>query len=117
MSRVVASIVSNALALLASQVVSGVEFEGGFVMLLFGGAILGLVNLVVRPVVVFLSLPFLVLSLGLFYFVLNGLLLWGVSLLVPDYSISGPWAAVKAAVVVSLVNWAFGVLFPRPKEE
>ena len=115
MIRILLAIVSNALALLATHIVSGIEFRGNWTTLLVAGAILGLFNLIVRPIAVFLSLPFLILSLGLFYFVLNGLLLWAVSFVIPHYSVAGLWPAMKGAVVMALVNWAVGALFRRPK--
>jgi putative membrane protein len=115
--RMLLAVASNALALLATQIVSGIEFRGSWMTLILAGAVLGLFNLIVRPVAVFLSLPFLVLSLGLFYFVLNGLLLWAVSFLIPDYAVAGLWPAMKGAVVLALVNWAVGTLFPRPKKK
>ena len=70
------SIIGNAIALFATTVVPGITFNGNWVNLLVGGAIFGLFNLIVRPIATLLSLPFLVLTLGLFYFVLNGILLW-----------------------------------------
>jgi putative membrane protein len=111
------AVASNALALLATQIVSGIEFRGSWTTLVLAGAVLGLFNLIVRPVAVFLSLPFLVLSLGLFYFVLNGLLLWAVSFLIPDYTVAGLWPAMKGAVVMAVVNWAVGTLLPRPEKK
>jgi putative membrane protein len=75
--RILLSIVFNAVALYATaMVVPGISFHGSIVSLLVAGAIFGLFNLIVRPIATILSLPFLVLTLGLFYFVLNGILLW-----------------------------------------
>ena len=60
-----------------------------------------------------LSIPLLVVTLGLFYFVLNGLLLWVASWILPGYSVSGVAAGVVGSLVIALVNWACGVLFRR----
>lgn len=117
MTRLVLAVVSNALAILATVAVPGVHFRGNWLALLAGGAILGLFNLIVRPIAVMLSLPLLVLSLGLFYFVLNGILLWAASLLIRGYSIDGALSALLGAVVVGVVNWASGALFRTPKEK
>ena len=73
---IVLSIIGNAIALFATTVVPGITFNGNWVNLLVGGAIFGLFNLIVRPIATLLSLPFLILTLGLFYFVLNGILLY-----------------------------------------
>ncbi|HUL76652.1 MAG TPA: phage holin family protein, partial [Vicinamibacteria bacterium] len=76
--KILLSIVANAVALyVAAYVVPGIAFKGTWVQLLVAGALFGLLNLIVRPIALLLSLPALVLTLGLFYFVLNGLLLWG----------------------------------------
>ncbi len=73
----------------------------------------GLFNLIVRPIALFLSLPALILTLGLFYFVLNGLLLWGASAVVPGYHVSGLIAGILGSLVVSVVSWVVGLISPR----
>ena len=78
-----------------------------------GGAILGLFNLIVRPLALLISLPLLIVTLGLFYFVLNGILLWVASLLIPGYTVTGLVAGILGALVLTLVNWILGALFGR----
>lgn len=113
--RVLGAIVGNALALLATTIVPGISFSGNLLRLLLGGAIFGLFNLVVRPVALFLSLPAMVLTLGLFYFVMNGILLWLAGKLIPGYDVRDIWAGILGSLVVAVVNWALHVLFGRPK--
>ena len=105
------SIVGNAIALLATQIVPGISFHGSWLKLLAGGAIFGLFNLIVRPLALFIALPLMILTLGLFYFVLNGLLLWAASLLIPGYQVSGLFAGMLGSLVIALVNWALHALF------
>lgn len=114
--RLVLSIVGNAVALGATTVVSGITFTGTWLQLALAGAIFGLLNFVVRPLAMILSLPALVLSLGLFYFVLNALLLWGFSSLLPGYSVAGFWAAFKGSLVLMVVNWVLSALFGGKKD-
>jgi putative membrane protein len=110
--KILLSIVANAVALLATAyVVPGITFGGSWVQLLVAGAIFGLLNLIVRPIALLLSLPALVLTLGLFYFVLNGLLLWGFSQLLPGYHVSGLWAGILGSLVIMVVNWVVHALF------
>jgi putative membrane protein len=112
--KLLLTIVGNALALLATaNFVPGIRFSGSWVQLLVAGAIFGLLNLVVRPIAVLLSLPALVLTLGLFYFVLNGLLLWGFSKFMPGYDVDGLWAGILGSFVVMLVNWVVGLFGPK----
>lgn len=68
------------------------------------GLVLGLINAVVRPVLVLLTLPVTLLTLGLFLFVLNGLCLWLASLLVRGFAVHGFWAAVLGALLVGVVS-------------
>ena len=72
--------------------------------------VLGLVNAVIRPVLVLLTLPVTVLTLGLFIFVINGLLFWGVGSLVPGFQVAGFWSGVLGAIVFSLVSWLLSAL-------
>ena len=109
--RVIGAIVANALALLATTIVPGIQFEGSVLTLLVAGALFGLFNVVVRPLALLLSIPFLILTLGLFYIVLNGLLLWAASWILPGYSVSGILVGVLGSLVIAVVNWALGVLF------
>lgn len=114
--RIVLTILGNALALLATAYfVPGIRFTGSIVQLLIAGLIFGLLNLLVRPIAMVLSLPFMVLTLGLFYFVLNGLLLWGFSKLMPGYDVSGLWAGILGSLVIMLINWVVGLLLPGNK--
>jgi len=99
------SIIFNAFALWVTTFVPGIIFRGNVVTLLLGGAILGLFNLIVRPLALLISLPLLILTLGLFYFVLNGILLWLVSLLIPGYVVQGLVPGILGALVITIINW------------
>jgi putative membrane protein len=116
MFRLVGAILGNALALLATTVVPGIVFTGSLGQLVLGGVIFGLFNLIVRPIALLLSLPALILTLGLFYFVLNGILLWLAARLIPGYAVSGIVAGILGSLVITLVNWALGVLFKPAKK-
>ncbi len=74
--------------------------------------VLGIVNAIVRPVFVFLTLPITVVTLGLFLLVINGLLLWLVTALVPGFHVAGFLGAVAASVLVSIVSWILTAAVP-----
>lgn len=98
-------VVVNALAIfLAAAIVPGLEIRGAL-SALGAGLVLGLVNAVVRPVLLVLTLPLTLATLGLFLFILNGLCLWLTSLLVKGFEVHGFWAAVFGALIVSVVSW------------
>ncbi|HEV8109466.1 MAG TPA: phage holin family protein [Burkholderiales bacterium] len=72
--------------------------------------VLGLVNALVRPVLVLLTLPVTVLTLGLFIFVINGLLFWAVGSFVSGFHVAGFWSGVFGAIIFSLISWALSAL-------
>jgi putative membrane protein len=95
----------NALAIyVTAAIVPGMELSGAMAAL-GAGLVLGIVNAIVRPILVLLTLPFTLLTLGLFLFVLNGLCLWLTSLLVKGFEVHGLGAAVFGAILVSVVSW------------
>src|SRR5256712_7410251 len=110
------SIVFNAFALWVTTFVPGIIFRGNLVTLLIGGAILGLFNLIVRPLALILSLPLLILTLGLFYFVLNGILLWLAQFILPGYRVHGILAGILGSLVLMVVNWLLSAIFGPRKE-
>jgi putative membrane protein len=73
--------------------------------LVIAGLLLGVVNAIVRPFALLLSLPALLLTLGLFLLVVNAAMLGLVALMLPGFQIDGFWTAVGGALVVSLVSW------------
>jgi putative membrane protein len=89
---------------LAAAIVPGIDVSG-WLTALGAGLVLGLINAVVRPVLVILTLPVTLLTLGLFLLVLNGLCLWLTALLVEGFVVEGFWAAVLGALIVSVVSW------------
>ena len=114
MVSLIASVLGNAFALWVTTVlVPGITFRGDLLTLVIAGAIWGLFNLIVRPIVMFLSIPLLILTLGLFYFVLNGILLWVASFFLPGYFVSGIIPGILGALVMTVVNWAVGALVKK----
>lgn len=99
----------NALALyLASHLVKGIQVSGTWALLL-AAALLGILNAVIRPLLVILTLPITILTLGLFTLIINGLMLWLVSCLIKGFVIQDFWAAFWGALLISIVsaiiNW------------
>ncbi len=111
------ALIFNPVALLATTIVPGITFKGDLVTLFVAGALLGLFNLIVRPLAMLLSLPLLILTLGLFYFILNGLLLWAASFLLPGYDVAGLVPGILGSLVVTLVNWALGTVVGKGKKD
>ncbi|HKR36658.1 MAG TPA: phage holin family protein [Steroidobacteraceae bacterium] len=102
---------------LATYVLPGLHFDSpGY--LLAAALLLGIVNAIVRPVAVVLTLPLTLLSLGLFLLVVNAAMLGLVALLLSGFQISGFWTAVGGALIVSITGWlASGLIGNNGKVE
>jgi putative membrane protein len=98
---------------LASKIVPGIHVHG-LGALAAAAILLGLVNAIVRPIVIFFTLPFTVITLGLFLLVINAAMLGLVGWIVPGFGVHGFVAALLGSIVVSLVSWAASFLEPRP---
>jgi putative membrane protein len=83
---------------------------------LVAALVLGLVNTLIRPVLVVLTLPVTVLSLGLFILVINALLFWLVAQLVAGFHVAGFWSAFLAAILYSVISWALSTLLLKKED-
>lgn len=100
----------NAVALwLVTLVLPGVRVDDELSAFI-AAIVLGLVNAAIKPILVILTLPVTVLTLGLFLLVLNGLLFWGVASVLPGFHVDGFWWGVGGALLYSLLTWAFSTL-------
>jgi putative membrane protein len=77
---------------------------------LVAALILGLVNAVIRPILILLTLPVTVLTLGLFILVINGLLFWFVGSFVEGFVVQGFWSGFFGAILFSIVSWALSAI-------
>lgn len=93
----------------AAYLVGGVQLSSTLALLI-GALVLGFINAVVRPFMQILSLPVTLLTLGIFYFVVNGLAFALAAALVPGFGVASLWSAILGALVVSAISWAFGSL-------
>lgn len=103
----------NTLALIAVAYLMPSITVSSFTSALVAALILGLVNAVIRPILVLLTLPVTVLTLGLFIFVINGLLFWFVGSFVQGFVVQGFWAGLIGSILFSLVSWVLSALVLR----
>ena len=114
-----ARLLVNAAALwVATRLVPGVTFSGGWMPFLGVALVFGVVNAFIRPVAKILTLPLIIVTLGLFALVVNGLMLWLTSSLSQalglGFQVSGFWAAFFGALVVSIVSTILTMLTADP---
>jgi len=88
----------------AAKIVPGVQIDG-WGNLLIAALLLGIVNAVIRPVILILTLPLTVLTLGLFILVVNGISLAVVAWLMPGFTLSGLGPAILGSIIVGLTSW------------
>jgi len=87
-----------------SYLIDGIQVSG-FLSAFFAAAILGILNAFFRPILLILTLPVNILSLGLFTFVINALMLMMVSGVISGFKVYGFWSAVFGSLLISLVSW------------
>jgi putative membrane protein len=130
--KLVGWLATNAVALaVACQLFDGIGFHTGASTgwdevsdklwpLLFVALILGVVNSFVSPVLKFLSIPFIIITLGLFLLAINALMLlfteWLAGLFDIDFFVDGFWTAVGGAIVITVVTWIVGLLLGDAEE-
>lgn len=105
----VRALVNTMAIALAASVIPGVELDG-VVPALAAGLLLGFINALIRPVLLILTLPITLVTLGLFILVVNGACFWFVAWLIDGFRVRGLWAALGGALVVSAVSWALTAL-------
>jgi putative membrane protein len=93
--------------LIAAYIVPGVVVT--LTGALIAAVVLGALNLTIRPILLVLTLPITILTLGFFSLVINALLVMLVSYLVPDFYVAGFWNAFFFALVLAIVNWVFAI--------
>ncbi len=108
--------VLNAVALLGvAYLLPDVVKVTNFGSAMLAALVIGLLNTLVRPLLVLLTLPVTLLTLGLFYFVLNGLLFWLAGNLLSGFEVHGFIAAMLGAILYSVIAWALSALVPGDK--
>ena len=90
--------------MLTSYLMDGIQVTG-FFSALFAAALLGILNAFFRPILLVLTLPINILTLGLFTFVLNAVLLLTVAGVIPGLAVSGFWSAVFGSLLIGIVSW------------
>ena len=105
----------NAVALLAVTWLLPSIQVSGFGTALVAALVLGFINTLVRPVLALLTLPLTVLTLGIFYLLLNGMLFWLAGALLPGFEVQGFFSAMVGAILYGVIAWALSALIPNKK--
>jgi putative membrane protein len=112
-TRILVRFACNAVALyVAAWVLKGITYGDQWWTLLIAAAVFTVVNMWLKPVLQVLSLPFIIVTLGLFLFLINILMLYITDWIVPDFEIRSFGAGVVGAIIVSVVNWVLHAVVP-----
>jgi putative membrane protein len=117
MARLILKLLIGALGLWLADVLLGGLVISNWVSLAAAAILLGIVNAILRPVLVVLTFPITIVTLGLFLFVLNGLMIGLVAWMLPGVTISGLFTAILAAIITGLVSWFGQIVTKEPKRE
>jgi len=110
--------ICNVIALfVAAWILSGISYGDQWWTLFIAAAVFTLVNAWVKPLLTVLSIPFIVVTLGLFYFLINVFMLYLTDWVVPDFEIRSFWWAVLGAIIVSIVNGLLNLFLPDDDED
>jgi putative membrane protein len=118
LQKIIVGIVINGLALyLATKFISDVQYTGGIMFFVVGGVVIGLLNAFVKPLMKLLSFPLLLMTVGLFTFVINAIIFWltvrvvnGISIADVSVTVTNAWTYLIAAIVFGLVNWGLHLI-------
>ena len=105
----------NAVALLAVAYLLPSIHVASLGAALFAALLLGLINAVLRPLLLLLTLPVTLVTLGLFIFVINGLMFWLAGSLIEGFAVDGFWPAVLGSLLYSVTSWALSGLLASGK--
>ena len=106
-------ILLNGLAVFATAYILPGVHVSNFITAIIVGIVLGIINAFVKPILVVLTLPITIVTLGLFYFVINALLILFGAGLVPGFTVDSFWSALLFSLVISIVSWFFNQLASR----
>jgi len=106
-------VVSGLAIIITAYLLSGVVVDG-FMAALVTSLILGLINAVIRPILILLTLPLNVLTLGLFTLIINAMLVMLAAAIVPGFAVQGFWWALLFGIVLAIVNAALSPLWKSP---
>lgn len=104
-------LVTTLAVFLTAHIMPGISYSGSIETLLAASLLLGIVNAFVRPVLLLLSLPLILLTMGFFILVVNALMLKLVGGLIPGFQVESFWTAFFGSIVISIVSWALSAFF------
>lgn len=104
MDIIINLLIKSLAVFIAAYLIPGINIESFFTAVVVA-VVLGIINTLIKPIIIILTLPINVMTLGIFTLVINGLLIILTAKLVPGFSVSGFWTAISFSIVLFIVNW------------
>lgn len=104
MNTIINLLIKSLAVFIAAYLIPGINVESFFTAVVVA-VVLGLINTLIKPIIIILTLPINIMTLGIFTLVINGLLIILTSKIVPGFFVSGFWAAISFSIVLFIVNW------------
>jgi putative membrane protein len=108
MKTIIHWVVSALAILITAYLLPGVHVNGIFAALVLA-VVLGAINMILRPILILLTLPLTIVTLGLFALVINALLIMLASYIVPGFTVASFWSAFLFGIVLAIINWILGM--------
>lgn len=116
--RLLARILINGIALYSSAYfIPGIYYTDGLIKLFLASIIFAILNAIVKPILTILSFPLIFLTLGIFYLIINTVILFFAFKIIPGFSIDSLFSAFLASIYISVLNWVLSWLFALSKKE
>jgi putative membrane protein len=104
---------ANCIGLVVCSVIGIITIDDSFIYLIISGVLLAVLNAVIKPLLIIISLPLIALSLGFFLIVINGIIMYLLSILYSPIEITNFWFAMVAGIVIGLVNYIVTITYER----
>ena len=115
--KMILKLLVNALALIGTAwIVPGISIDSIWTAII-AAIVLAIINIVIRPIMLFITIPINILTLGLFTFVINALMLWLASLLVSGFTVSGFVPAILGAIILAIISTLLHTLLEDNRED
>ncbi len=105
--------IANCLGIAAATALNIISISGGIKFLIISGLLLALLNAVIKPILIIISLPLIAVSLGFFLIIINGLIVFILNIIYPPLDIQNFWYAMVAGIIVGLVNYIVTIVYER----
>lgn len=116
MKFIITWLISSISLIIVAYIIPGISFTS-FSVILFSAIILGIINAIIRPLIIILTIPINIITLGIFTFFINALMFWIVHLIVPGFQITNFMTAFWGAIIYLIINLILNIIFTKDNKQ